>query len=104
MNILCPCKSQSKIYGTEPRYNDIPDLTMRIRRIERRIYPNITILSVHSHRFSLLYLNMDKALKNSTPGKVAYIWRIDTFQIDTIKFERTQIHFFCDVFAAVVVA
>ena len=26
-------------------------------------------------QFSLLYLNMDKALKNSTPGKVAYIWR-----------------------------
>ena len=24
-------------------------------------------------QFSLLYLNMDKALKNSTPGKVAYI-------------------------------
>ena len=25
------------------------------------------------NNFSLLYLNMDKALKNSTPGKVAYI-------------------------------
>ena len=36
---------------------------------------------------------MDKALKNSTPGKVAYIWRIERFQIDAIKFERTQIHF-----------
>ena len=40
----------------------------------------------------------DKALKNSTPGKVAYIWRIERFQIDAIKFERTQIHFFSDVF------
>ena len=74
MNILCHGKSQSKMYGTEPRYNDIPDdITMGIQRIEREIYPNITILSVHTHRFSLLYLNMDKALKNSTPGKVTYI-------------------------------
>ena len=49
---------------------------------------------------------MDKALKNSTPGKVAYICRIERVQIDAIKFERTQIHFFSDVFtaAAVVVA
>ena len=46
---------------------------------------------------------MDKALKNSTPGKVAYIWRIERFQIDAIKFERTQIHFFSDFFTAVVV-
>ena len=52
---------------------------------------------------SLLYLNMDKALKNSTPGKVAYIWRIERFQIDAIKFERTQINFLSDVFTAVVV-
>ena len=46
---------------------------------------------------------MDKALKNSTPGKVAYTWRIERFQIDAIKFERKQIHFFSDVFTAVVV-
>ena len=46
---------------------------------------------------------MNKALKNSTPGKVAYIWRIERFQIDPIKFERTQIHFFSDVFTAVLV-
>ena len=29
---------------------------------------------------------MDKAPKNSTPGKVAHIWRIERFQIDEIKF------------------
>ena len=46
---------------------------------------------------------MGKALKNSAPGKVAYIWRIKRFPIDTIKFERTQIPFFSDVFTAVVV-
>ena len=35
MNMLCPGKSYSKMYGTEPRYNDlrytcndIPDITM----------------------------------------------------------------------------
>ena len=54
-------------------------------------------------KFPFLYLNMDKALKNSTPGKVAHIWRIERFQKDAIKFERTQIHFFTDVFTAVVV-
>ena len=35
--------------------------------------------------------------------EVAYIWIIERFQIDVIKFERTQIHFFSDVFTAVVV-
>ena len=35
---------------------------------------------------------MDNALKNSTLGKVAYHLRIERFQIDAIKFERTQIH------------
>ena len=42
------------------------------------------------------------ALKNSTLGKVAYNWRIEQFQIDAIKSERTQIHFFSNVFTAVV--
>ena len=41
----------------------------------------------------VLYFNMDKVLKNSTLGKVTYIWQIERFQIDVIKFERTQIHF-----------
>ena len=35
--------------------------------------------------------------------KVAYIWIVERLQIDAIKFERTQIHFFSDVFTAVVV-
>ena len=46
---------------------------------------------------------MDKALKNSTPGKVAYLGRVEWFQIDAIEFERTQIRIFSDVFIAVVV-
>ena len=37
---------------------------------------------------------MDKALKNLTPEKVAYICRIERSQLDAIKIERTQIHFF----------
>ena len=48
-------------------------------------------------------MNLDKALKNSSPGKVAYTWRIERLQIDVIKFERTQIHFFSDVFTAIVI-
>ena len=34
------------------------------------------------------------SFKNPTPGKVAYIWHIERVQIDAIKLERTQIHFF----------
>ena len=52
----------------------------------------------YDDRLSLLYFNMDNALKNSTLGKVANIWRIERFQVDAIKFERTQIHFFSNVF------
>ena len=40
---------------------------------------------------------MGKVPKNSTPGNVAYIWQIERFQIDAIKFERTQIYFFSPV-------
>ena len=53
--------------------------------------------------FSVL-MNMDKALENSTLGKVAYHLRIERFQTDPIKFERTQIHVFSHVFTAFVVA
>ena len=44
--------------------------------------------------FSFLFLNLDKVLKNSSPGKVAFIWHIERVQIDVITFERAQIHFF----------
>ena len=37
---------------TEPRYNDIREITMRLKRTERKIFPNITILSVHSDNSS----------------------------------------------------
>ena len=58
----------------------------------------------YDDKLSFLYLNMDKVVKNSTPTKLAYIWRIVRFQIDAIEVERTQIQFFSDVLTAVVVA
>ena len=39
-------------------------------------------------------MNLNKILKNSTPGEIAYIWQIERVQIDAIKFEKTQIEFF----------
>ena len=53
--------------------------------------------------FPFIFLSLNKILKNSTPGKVACIWHIERIQIDAIKFERTQIHFFTVVCTAVVV-
>ena len=58
---------------------------------------------VNIRRRSFLFLNLNKILKNSTLGKVACIWHIERVQIDATKFERTQIHFFTNVFTAVVV-
>ena len=57
----------------------------------------------YDDEFSFLFLKLNKILKNSTPGKVACIWHIERVQIDAIKFERTQIHFFSDAFTAVAV-
>ena len=57
----------------------------------------------YDHKFSFLFLNLNKILKNSTPGKVAYLWHIERVQIEAIKFERTQILFFTNVFTAVVI-
>ena len=47
-------------------------------------------------------LNLNKFLTNSTPWKISCIWHIERVQLDAIKFERTQIHFFRHVFTAVV--
>ena len=66
--------------------------TARIRR-ETSQYDVLWRTWTYYEKISLSYLNMNKALKNLTPGKVAYIWGIERFQIDAVKFERTQIHF-----------
>ena len=44
--------------------------------------------------FLFLFLNLDKVLKNWTPGKIANIWQIQPVQIDKIKFERMQLFIF----------
>ena len=54
-------------------------------------------------QISFLYFNMDKALKNSTPGNVTYIRWIEGLQIDAVKFERMQIHCCSYVFTAIVI-
>ena len=48
----------------------------------------------YEDEFSFLFSKLDKALKNLSPGEIAHIWQIEWGQIDAIKFERTQIHFF----------
>ena len=35
----------------------------------------------YDNKFSFLYLNMDKVIKNLTPGKLAYIWRNVPFHV-----------------------
>ena len=63
--------------------------------------PNLPFYGGSGHatmEFSFLFLNLNKILKNSTPGKVACIWHIERVQIDAIKFARTLIHFFCRPF------
>ena len=40
-------------------------------------------------KFSFFVLKLDKVLRNSIPGKIAYIGQIERVQIDAIKFKRT---------------
>ena len=70
MNILCPCKSYSKMCETEPRYNnprynDIPDITMRIQRTKGKIFPYITILSVHSNNLIKQNIEFNTVIEKS---------------------------------------
>ena len=41
-DILQPDRSYSKMYGTEPRYNEIPVIPNTIQKPKRTIYPDIT--------------------------------------------------------------
>ena len=47
--------------------------------------------------------NFDYVLKNLYSGKIPYMWQIERVQIDAIKFQRTEINFFSDVFTSAVV-
>ena len=44
-------------------------------------------------KFSFLILSWNK-IREKNPGKIAYIWLIERFQKDAIKFEKTQIQLF----------
>ena len=48
------------------------------------------------------FLNLEKVLKNSSLGEIAFIWKTERVQIDAIKFEGMKINFLCYVFIAVV--
>ena len=49
----------------------------------------------------ILFLNLNMFLKNSTLVAFAYIWQSKWAGIIAIKTKRTQIHFWSDIFAAV---
>ena len=53
--------------------------------------------------FLFLYLNFNTVLQNSTPKKIAHIWKIKRDGISALKFKAARIHFFGDVFVAVAV-
>ena len=57
------------------------------------------------NNFSFFFLNLDKDLKNSTPGKIPCIWKIKQIQVDALRFERALfIIIFSDIFTAVIMA
>ena len=94
--LLCVCA----VIGSLGNYNvvhffDVYCTTMTWNLLTGRFMGNVDI-----RRW---ILNLNKILKNSSPGKVACIWHIEQVQIDAIKSEVTQIHVFTDVFTAVVV-
>ena len=74
------------------------------RQLQRQNQKTISFMSkINSYaRPSSFFFYLDKVIKNSTLGEIAYIWQIERDQIDTIKFERTQIYILIDVFTFVV--
>ena len=70
-----------------------PLFTARLRR-ETSSFDVLWRTWTYDDEFSFPFLNLDKILKNTFPGKVAYIWHIERVQVDEIKFERTQIRFY----------
>ena len=75
------------------------------RQRQRQSQKTISFMSkINSYvaRPSSFFFYLDKVIKNSTPGEIAYIWQIERDQIDAIKFERTQINILSDVLTSVV--
>ena len=54
-------------------------------------------------RIFFLFQNLSVVPKKSTPKKFAYIWHFQGIGISVIQFEKTQIQFKDDFFAAVAV-
>ena len=75
----------------------------RLRR-QRQSQKTISFMSkINSYaRTSSFFFYLDKVIKNSTLGEIAYIWQIERDQTDAIKFERTQINILSDVLTSVV--
>ena len=73
-------------------------------RRQRQSQKTISFMSkIYSYaRPSSFFFYLDKVIKNSTLGEIAYIWQIERDQIDAIKFERTQINILSDVLTSVV--
>ena len=75
----------------------------RLRR-QRQSQKTISFMSkINSYaRPSSFFFYLDKVIKNSTLGEIAYIWQIERDQIDAIKFERSQINILSDVLTSVI--
>ena len=54
-------------------------------------------------KFSLFFLNLNIAIRNSNPREFANIWQSKWVAMIAMKIERTRGHFLGDVFATVVV-
>ena len=54
-------------------------------------------------KFSLFFLNLNIAIRNSNPREFANIWQSKWVAMIAMKIERTRVHFLGDVFATVVV-
>ena len=61
INIRLPSKGYSKMYVAEPRYNDIPGLTMGMSLTERKIFPVITIKSISQTTVTCIFVNEIRA-------------------------------------------
>ena len=67
--------------------------TVRLRSETSYTFDALWRTWTYDDELSFLFSNLNKILKNSTPGKFTCIWHIERVQTDTIMFERTKIHF-----------
>ena len=72
-------------------------MTGSLKRIDRSILIN------NQSKLAMNVLNIDTVFYNSSPEKIANIWRIEWDRISAIKSEAARLHFSSDVFVAVAV-